>query len=174
MTDQAHRQFRVIQLEDAAGEPRNATANPTMGEIISRRFSRRDVLKGALAASAISATVSPLALLAAEKARAAGGSAFSFAELEAGVDTDHHVAEGYDADVLLRWGDAIFLDAPPFDPVAQSAASQRRQFGYNNDFIGFVPLEGSTDRGLLLVNHEYTDSQLMFPGMVTIVEKEGK
>lgn len=174
MTDQAHRQSRVIQLEDAAGEPRNATANPTMGEIISRRFSRRDVLKGALAASAISATVSPLALLAAEKARAAAGSAFSFAELEAGVDTDHHVAEGYDADVLLRWGDAIFLDSPPFDPVAQSAASQRRQFGYNNDFIGFVPLEGSTDRGLLLVNHEYTDSQLMFPGMVTIVEKEGK
>ena len=174
MTDQAHRQFRVIQLENAASEPRNATANPTMGEIISRRFSRREVLKGALAASAISATVSPIALLAAEKAKAAGGSAFSFTELEAGVDSDHHVAEGYDADVLLRWGDAVFPDSPPFDPEAQSPASQRRQFGYNNDFIGFVPLEGSTDRGLLLVNHEYTDSHLMFPGIVTIVEKEGK
>ena len=52
--------------------------------------------------------------------------------------------------------------------------SQRRQFGYNNDFIGYVPLEGSSEHGLLLVNHEYTDAQLMFPGIVTIVEKEGK
>ena len=70
--DPAHRQFRAIQLEAAIGEPRNASDNPTMGEIISRRFSRRGVLKGALAVSAISATVSPLALLAADKAKAAG------------------------------------------------------------------------------------------------------
>ena len=96
-----------------------------MGEIISRRFSRRGVLKGALAVSAISATVSPLALLAADKAKAAGTSAFNFTELEAGVDADHHVAEGYDADVLLRWGDPLFPDSPAFDPTAQTADKQR-------------------------------------------------
>jgi uncharacterized protein len=174
MNDQIHNQFRAVQLEYAVGKPHNASANPTMGEIISRRFSRRGVLKGALAASAISATVSPLALLAADRAKAAGTSVFSFTELEAGVDADHHVAEGYDADVLIRWGDALFPDSPAFDPASQSAEKQRRQFGYNNDFLGYVPLEESSEHGLLLVNHEYTDAQLMFPGIVTIVEKEGK
>ena len=31
MNDQAHNQYRAIQLEDAVGEPRNASDNPTMG-----------------------------------------------------------------------------------------------------------------------------------------------
>jgi len=172
--DPAHFQSRTTQLEHANGASHNATDNPTMGEIISRRFSRRGILKGALAVSAISATVSPLALLAADKARAAGTSAFNFTELEAGVDADHHVAEGYDANVLLRWGDPLFADSPAFDPTAQTADSQRRQFGYNNDFLGYVPLDGSAEHGLLLVNHEYTDAQLMFPGIAKVVEKEGK
>ncbi len=129
--------FPTSQLEDADGDGHNRSDNPTMGEIIGRRFSRRGFLQGSLAVSAIAATVSPIALLSAQKARAAGGSAFSFTEVEAGVDADHHVAAGYDADVLLRWGDALFSDSPVFDPQKQSAAAQSRQFGYNNDYVGY-------------------------------------
>ncbi|WP_454850226.1 PhoX family protein [Rhizobium binxianense] len=162
--------FPTSQLEDAGGDGHNRTDNPTMGEIISKRFSRRGFLQGSLAVSAIAATVSPLALVTAEKARAAGGSAFSFTEVEAGVDADHHVAAGYDADVLLRWGDAVFADSPAFDPKSQSAAAQNRQFGYNNDYVGYIPLEGSSQHGLLVVNHEYTNPHLMFPGIVTIAD----
>lgn len=162
--------FRTSLLEEADGEGSNPTANPTMGEIISARFSRRGFLKGSLAVSAIASTVGPVALLSADKARAAGGSAFSFTEVEAGVDTRHHVADGYDADILLRWGDALFPDSPAFDPTRQSAEAQRRQFGYNNDYVGFIPLGGSAEHGLLVVNHEYTNEHLMFPGIVTIAE----
>jgi secreted PhoX family phosphatase len=162
--------FRTSQLEAAEGAPHNPTDNPTMGDLIAARFSRRGLLKGALAVSAISATVSPLALLAADKARAASGSAFSFTEVTAGVDENHHVAEGYDADVLLRWGDPLFPDAPEFDPAAQTADKQARQFGYNNDYVGYIPLEGSSEHGILVVNHEYTNPHLMFPGIVKIVE----
>ena len=119
------------------------------------------------------ATVSPLALLSARDARAQeGGSAFSFTEVEAGIDENHHVAEGYDADILLRWGDGLFPDAPEFDPTAQTAAAQERQFGYNNDYVGYIPLDGSSERGLLVVNHEYTNPHLMFPGIVTLAEGE--
>jgi secreted PhoX family phosphatase len=163
--------FPTQGLETAEFEPTNITANPTMGEIIGARFSRRGLLKGSLAVSAIAATVGPMALLTADRAQAQGvATRFSFPEVEAGVDADHHVAEGYDVDVLLRWGDAVEPGAPEFDPTNQTAAGQAKQFGYNNDYVGYIPLDGSAEHGLLVVNHEYTNAHLMFPGLVTMVE----
>jgi len=166
--------FRTSLLEENEGPAINPTDNRTMGEIIAARFSRRGFLKGSLAVSAIAATVGPLAMIAADDARAAEGSAFKFDELEAGIDDKHHVAPGYDADVLLRWGDPLFADSPEFDPTKQSAEAQARQFGYNNDYVGYIPIDGSAEHGLLVVNHEYTNPHLMFPGIVSIVEKDGK
>jgi secreted PhoX family phosphatase len=112
--------FTTRQLEEADGPGLNPTGNATMGEIIAARFSRRGFLRGSLATSAIAATVSPLALLTAEQAKAQATSRFTFDEVEAGVDETHHVAEGYDADILLRWGDPLFPDSPEFDPTAQT------------------------------------------------------
>ncbi|EHK58865.1 PhoX family protein [Allomesorhizobium alhagi] len=166
--------FRTSQLEDNDGPGHNPTANRTMGEVIAARFSRRGFLKGSLAVSAIAATVSPIALITADNARAASGSVFSFDEVEAGIDDKHHVAAGYDADILLRWGDPIFADAPEFDPANQTPEAQAKQFGYNNDYVGYIPLDGSSEHGLLVVNHEYTNEHLMFPGIVTISEGEIK
>ncbi|ODA92257.1 dTDP-glucose 4,6-dehydratase [Mesorhizobium sp. SEMIA 3007] len=166
--------FRTSLLEENEGPATNPTDNRTMGEIIAARFPRRGFLKGSLAVSAIAATVGPLAMIAADDARAAEGSAFKFDELEAGIDDKHHVAPGYDADVLLRWGDPLFADSPQFDPTKQSAEAQARQFGYNNDYVGYIAIDGSAEHGLLVVNHEYTNPHLMFPGIVSIVEKDGK
>ncbi|MBZ9868423.1 PhoX family phosphatase [Mesorhizobium sp. CA15] len=174
MTVTPETRFRTSQLEENDGPPVNPTDNSTMGEIIAARFSRRGFLMGSLAVSAIAATVSPLALIAADEARAAEASAFKFDELEAGIDDKHHVAPGYDADVLLRWGDPLFADSPDFDPLKQSAEAQARQFGYNNDYVGYIPIDGSAEHGLLVVNHEYTNPHLMFPGIVSVVEKDGK
>ena len=168
--------FGASMLEHDDATPLNPTQNSTMGELISARFSRRGLLKGALAVSAISATVGTTALLAADEAKAqAKGSAFSFKEVEAGVDENHHIAEGYDADVLLRWGDGLFPDSPAFDPANQTPEAQAKQFGYNNDYVGYTPMPGAADpsaHGLLFVNHEYTNPHLMFPGVVEI--KDGK
>ncbi|MFB2551082.1 PhoX family protein [Ensifer soli] len=157
---------------------RNCSANPTMGDIIRRRFSRRAFMSGSLAVAAISTTVSPLALLTAEDARAETGSAFDFAEVEAGVDGTHHVADGHEAEILMRWGDKVFADSPDFDPMNQTAEAQARLFGYNNDYVGFIPLDGNPDHGLLVVNHEYTNAELMFPNFARVVKekktKDGK
>ena len=52
--------------------------------------------------------------------------------------------------------------------MRQSAAAQKRQFGYNNDFLGYIPMPGATEpsrHGLLVVNHEYTNEELIFPGI---------
>ncbi|MBY5840039.1 PhoX family phosphatase [Rhizobium leguminosarum] len=164
--------FPTTQLEDADGDGHNTSANPTMGEIIGKRFSRRNFLQGSLAVSAIAATVSPIALMSADEARAADnkGSAFNFSEVAAGVDDKHHVAEGYDAEILLRWGDAVLPGAPQFDPAKQTADAQNKQFGYNNDYVGFIPLDGSSEHGLLVVNHEYTNPHLMFAGLVQVID----
>lgn len=63
-----------VAFEDAENAGSNPSANQTMGDVIAARFSRRDMLRGALAVAAISATVSPLATAAAGRARAAAPS----------------------------------------------------------------------------------------------------
>lgn len=158
----AARRQAVREASENVG--RNQSGNSTIGDVIATRFHRRDVLRGALGVAAISATVSPLALLAARNARAATP-VFDFKEVAAGVDETHHVPEGYDADILIRWGDPVVPGAPAFDPMNQTAEAQAQQFGYNNDFIGIIPIPGEdpTSHALLVVNHEYTLDGLMFP-----------
>jgi uncharacterized protein len=165
--DEHRGRLRASELEDSGDVGVNPTGNLTMGEIIATRFNRRDLLRGSLAVAAISATVGHRALAANEQPAKKASTAFSFdfKEIEAGVDHTHHVAEGYDAQVLLRWGDPLFPDAPEFDPMNQTAEKQARQFGYNTDFIGFIPLNGASDHGLLVANHEYTNEELMLPGV---------
>jgi len=91
---------------------------------------------------------------------------FDFAEVQLTPLPHDVLADGYQRQILLRWGDPLFADAPGFDFRAQSAETARRQFGYNNDFTAFIPMTpGASDRGLLAVNHEYPIPQLMFPGL---------
>src|SRR5690349_462529 len=105
--------LRASELEDSGDAGNNPTANLTMGEIIAARFNRRDLLRGSLAVAAISATLGRRALAANEQpARKGLSPSFDFKEIEAGVDQTHHVAEGYDVQILLRWGDPLFPDAP--------------------------------------------------------------
>ena len=165
MTDRFRTRAQAYEESEDVG--RNPTDNATLGEIIAARLGRRDVLKGALGAAAIAATITPLALAASRPARAQNGTRFVFKEVAAGVDERHYVAEGYDADILIRWGDPVLAGAPAFDPMQQSAAAQKLQFGYNNDFLGYIPLPGAnaSQHGLLVVNHEYTNEELMFPGL---------
>ena len=66
--------FPTSLLEEADGDGHNPTGNPTMGDIIAARFSRRSVFEGfACRLRASRATVSPLvAARAADRARGRG------------------------------------------------------------------------------------------------------
>ncbi|WP_445356593.1 PhoX family protein [Microbulbifer sp. ANSA002] len=102
----------------------------------------------------------------------------SFQEVPHSLDFNHHLPQGYSADILLRWGDPIVANLKEFEPKQLTAQGQSQRFGYNNDFIAFMPLaentpaghgeihcqSGNSDRGLLCVNHEYTQPHLMFSG----------
>ncbi len=150
--------------------PSNPTANPTIGDVLATRFGRRDLLKGLLGTTVVAGLAGglPLPWVVSPASAAAPVPGYDFTEIAHGVDETHHVAPGHRAEVLIRWGDPVTADAPAFDPIAQSAESQKRQFGYNNDYIGFLPLPADSpdpDRGLLFVNHEYTIPDLMFAGL---------
>lgn len=158
-----HGLSRAQAYENSQDSGVNPTANALFEEVCRRRYGRRDILKSLIAGTALSAAGLPLASPA-----AANGTRFNFTEITHGVDRTHHVAPGYDVQVVIRWGDAVLVDAPRFDPRNQTAAAQIRQFGYNNDFLAYMPLPlGSTNaaNGLLFVNHEYTNEELMFPGL---------
>ena len=149
------------KLDDIGDEAvSNDSGNPSLADAIAIRFGRRDLLLGALSAGLAGA-------LPAGGAEAAddGKSTFDFHEIEAKVSASHEVSDGYEVQVLLRWGDPLFPDMPAFDPLALTPAEQTRRFGYNNDFVGYLPVDGSSRHGLLVVNHEYTNEELMFPGV---------
>jgi secreted PhoX family phosphatase len=163
---------RSQAAEAAEDHGSNGSRNPTFGDVVAARFDRRDLLRGLLGVGAIAAVVTPRALAAggaqAAEAAPSADTRFPFAEIAAGSDAHHHVAAGHDAEILIRWGDPVLPGAPAFDPRNQTAAAQAQQFGYNNDFVGYFPMPGAADpaaHGLLVVNHEYTNEELMFPGL---------
>jgi len=145
--------------------PTNPNLTRTIGDVINVRYDRRAILRGALGVSATAALFGTAATIAPTSAQATTASRYKFDELPWGNDETHHIADGYDADVLLRWGDPITAGAPEFDVMNQTAAAQLQQFGYNNDYVGFTPLNAEGTRGLLCVNHEYTNEEVMFPGL---------
>jgi len=146
--------------------PLSPPREDTIGAIIARRYSRRDMLKGSLGVTAATALFGTAALTgASSSAQAAARPPFAFRELAAGVDETHHVAEGYEASIVLRWGDPLFRGQKPFDPRSLTGEGQARSFGYNNDYIAFFGLNRPSTRGLLCVNHEYTNPEVMFAGI---------
>lgn len=140
-------------------------SNPSRAKPLERvMMSRRAALKGLAAGAAVAVAGS---CAGGPEGSAPGKSTLGFETVPSTLDDRGRVAAGYRADVLIRWGDPVLADAPLFDPLRLSPEAQERQFGYNPDFIAFLPLpRGSkdSDHGLLCVNHEYTNSKLMWPG----------
>lgn len=98
------------------------------------RGTRRDFLKFTGRGTALllaASCASPLQRLNPTKAK--------LVELSPSIEDTLKLAPGFTSKVLIRWGDSI------------NATGE--QFGYNNDFIAYLPL--STTDGLMWVNHEY-------------------
>ncbi|MEU4422017.1 PhoX family phosphatase [Actinoplanes sp. NPDC024001] len=153
----------------------NESANPYLGDIVNAEMSRRGVVRaGAVGAMVLGFGGAAAAAAGPAAAAAPVETAARHHPIKAGKLTFEPVApntldavtipDGYRTEVVMRWGDAVVPGAPAFDLHNQTAASQSKQFGYNNDFVGVLPIPGSKDRALLVVNHEYTNEDLMFPG----------
>ena len=138
----------------------NTSGNPHIGEALRTVVRRRSVLATGAAASTAFVIGHPSTAAAATGAVPAG---LTFTPVAPNKRDNVTVPVGYDFDVVIAWGDRVTPDAPDFDAYQQTPAAQARQFGYNCDYVGVLPLAGEDGRALLVVNHEYTDENLMFP-----------
>ncbi|WP_105566091.1 PhoX family protein [Microbacterium halophytorum] len=149
----------------------NTSDNGYFRDVAGAALSRRSVLVGGAAAAAaivIGTNVaggSPAVAATTAKATGAGkGAAFGFtpiAPVSADVDA-FTVPEGFEWTPIIRWGDPLFDEADAFDPNAQTAEKQARQFGYNNDYLDIIA-EPNGKRAVLTANNEYVNPGIMFP-----------
>jgi len=142
----------------------NTSGNEHVRSVIESAIQRRVVLQGA----AVGAGALVIGGLASQAAAAPARTTASWtAATEAWTPVEPNVRDivsvpgGYASRTVIAWGDPVVYGAPAFDAHAQTATSAGQQFGYNNDFVGVLPLSGR--RALLVTNHEYTNEELMFP-----------
>jgi len=139
----------------------NATDNPTFEEVLDAAISRRSVLQSGLGAGLGAAA----ALWLAGRADA-DDQARRLPSIAPSIDDRVRVPEGYAAEVLYAWGDPVG-NGPEWKPDASdTAAAQAQQAGMHHDgmeYFPFSPREGESERGLLCLNHEYTDDGLLHP-----------
>jgi secreted PhoX family phosphatase len=140
----------------------NPSAGESFSDVFGTRLSRRQLLKGA--------SVLPLLGLGAGCAtpgmRVDDG-VVSFAPISASTEDRVRVPAGYSASTLYRWGDPVGSPQgmPEFrSDAGNTAAEQALQAGMHHDGIEFYSLpygSKSSTRGLLVMNHEYTDDGLL-------------
>lgn len=154
------------ECHTAPSNPRAATVDD-FGAVAARMISRRNILKGGALAGMVLATASLDGLATERVAMAQDGMQIGFTPISASSADSVVVPEGYSWNTFLRWGDPIIKGTPGLttDYSNLTVEQQEGAFGYNNDFVAFVPAtRGGTesDEGLLVVNHEYTQGELMF------------
>jgi len=147
-----------------AMEDSNPSGNPSVHALSGP--DRRQLLGGGLGA-ALAALFGPVVGgLAGCAAPGAGGSRLGFRAVPPSRADAVVVPEGYVAEVIAPWGDPVGLPGamPAWRPDAgNTAAEQALQLGMHHDGMHYFPLDGTaaSRRGLLVMNHEYTDDGLL-------------
>lgn len=152
----------------------NPTDNPALADLIGSRLSRRQLLAGAAAAAVVTfigAGPSGAAVTAGgsdgsdpDEEDDDKGSRLRFAEVPT-TDADTVVVPaGYRWQVLIPWGTPLFADSAPFrEDASNTAAEQQRQVGFNHDGMHFFPDgRNPSSGGVLVLNHEYTDANIIY------------
>jgi secreted PhoX family phosphatase len=144
----------------------NHSGNPHLWDMIEARIERRTFLGGTLAVAAGSFLGG--SALAATQQQAKLGKVpprrLGFSSIEPSSDDAIRLPEGYTYDVLVPWGTPLLAGAPAFaEDASNSAADQALQVGFNHDGTHYFPLpKFGNSRGLLVMNHEYTDANQIY------------
>ncbi|MGW5051194.1 PhoX family protein [Actinokineospora sp. NPDC004072] len=151
----------------------NTSANEYFGDVVRSVVSRRGMLKAGAVLGLAGAGVAATGGVAAAH-RGPGGHrpprGLDFVPVAPNTEDRIVAPAGYRTDVVIRWGDPVLPGAPAFDFDNQTPEAAARQFGFNNDFCGLVPLR--RDAWLMVSNHEYTTEPFMFRGYGTPTERQ--
>ncbi len=125
--------------------------------VVETAISRRGFMCGVLAfgAGTFLTSVSPLGL---GQAQAAGR--FGFKPVAANSLDTITVPEGFNWQVVAKWGDPLWSNSPEFDQATRgNAASQALTMGDNNDGMDLFELNG---KSIFVVNNEYTNTNIIW------------
>jgi uncharacterized protein len=138
--------------------PSNWSPNPTFYDVCEQRFSRRGVMQGGLAAAVTS--VYGLSFASNAFARELPADFIGFEPIMTSDADTIEVPPGYRAQVICRSGDPISGDMPAYSRD-NTAAEQEHQIGQHHDGIHFFPVDGSSEDGYLVMNHEYIEPRYL-------------
>ncbi len=158
----------------------NTSHNTTFDSILDTRFSRRKLLSSGsgIAAMAAFSTVglsacggsssspntSSTDLTVQPSVTELGFQSINGAKLDAVV-----VAPGYKAQVLAPWGTPLNDNANPWqDDGTNTAQDQLNAVGMHHDGMRYFAINGSSEDGLLVVNHEYIDQNALHANGKTV------
>lgn len=131
----------------------------TIGQLIELRLTRRQAMQwgGVALLAALTPTITSCSK--------GSDSKLGFQSVPASdLIDDVIVPEGYSARVFYRWGDPISSNVEFKMDASNSAEDQSVQAGMHHDAIQFYSLPRGTDNsdhGLLVMNHEYIDPQIL-------------
>ncbi len=83
------------------------------------------------------------------------------------VRPDDWVAPGHARQALIRWGDRVTFDAPPWDPRTPTVEAARAQFGWDGRLAGLAVPPLAADgipRLVAAVVHPHVDPAMAWPG----------
>ena len=143
---------------DELNDPRPGTND--FDVVVEEAISRRGFLGGVLAFGSGAAVMGTAGLMSSTSAQAAT-SRFAFTPIPIATDAAVHVPEGYETQVVARWGDKLFSDAGDFDPATGvDLAASDKVFGENTDGMELFNVNGHQ---LIAVNHEYVNPKINLP-----------
>jgi secreted PhoX family phosphatase len=139
---------------------------PAFDTILAARLSRRTLFSGAAGALGLAA-IAQIPTIA-----RAGRATHGFKSIAPQENDAFTIADGYRWNLIARWGDSLVTGTPDFDTrrmtdnrwlSAAAVDAQHRQFGTNADAVQYFALaKGRKASGLVCVNHEYVNGDLVF------------
>lgn len=157
--------------------------SPGFDEILQARLTRRGTLRGGFGLAAATFFAGAGLSACGDDSDSTTGSdgdpstrpQLSFRSVPGSTEDEVIVPEGYSAEVLMPWGTPLLGSFPAFHPDgSNSAAEQAQQIGGHHDGMYMFPMRLDngvlaypspvTDRGLMCLNQEYVDTNIMHAG----------
>ncbi len=148
----------------------NKSNNKPFEEVLDANLSRRNVLKGGLGISAMTAFgafglaghSTAHAAIASSSAPQKSTATLAFESVKGSLTDSVVVPKGYTAQVLVPWGTPLNKQGKAWlEDGTNNAQDQANSLGMHHDGMHFFPLNGNSNDGLLVINHEYIDQKAL-------------